>query len=248
MVSFKESRKLKRILRSRRDEIFRLRDEKEHLQDLLFQPEIKTGETVSFTEMPFYLDVLDEREASEVRAIDRALGKLESGTYGYCETCGNAIPVNTLEALPCSALCNGCSQKNALPKRETSVNIPVPEEFTGLLNGNLAATVQDRLLKERRVSTEALRISADGEKLFVEGYVPSKLEKKLLLDTLKNRMGLRNIVEHVIPDPLQWQREKRTKRIKKAQQEEYALFDRCGADCGISVIPEYPQDNLIQKR
>jgi phage/conjugal plasmid C-4 type zinc finger TraR family protein len=43
--------------------------------------------------------------------IDAALGKLEIGSYGQCEQCGNAIPEARLEAMPAARLCISCASK-----------------------------------------------------------------------------------------------------------------------------------------
>ncbi|HEX6221490.1 MAG TPA: TraR/DksA C4-type zinc finger protein [Acidimicrobiia bacterium] len=37
--------------------------------------------------------------------VNRALERVEAGTYGICEYCGNAIPVERLDVLPYSTLC-----------------------------------------------------------------------------------------------------------------------------------------------
>ena len=39
-----------------------------------------------------------------------ALGRLDAGTYGRCERCGQTIPVERLEALPTARLCVACKQ------------------------------------------------------------------------------------------------------------------------------------------
>ncbi len=43
-------------------------------------------------------------------AIDAAIARLDGGTYGYCTTCGKAIPPERLEALPWAAHCIDCSR------------------------------------------------------------------------------------------------------------------------------------------
>jgi DnaK suppressor protein len=40
-----------------------------------------------------------------LRDVDRALQKLEDGTYGTCDRCGKLIPEERLEARPWSVLC-----------------------------------------------------------------------------------------------------------------------------------------------
>jgi DnaK suppressor protein len=41
--------------------------------------------------------------------VDRALEKVELGTFGVCENCGNEIPTARLEAMPTSRLCMDCA-------------------------------------------------------------------------------------------------------------------------------------------
>jgi RNA polymerase-binding protein DksA len=46
-----------------------------------------------------------------VEDIDRALRRMDSGTYGVCERCGKKIAVARLEALPFAALCIECKSR-----------------------------------------------------------------------------------------------------------------------------------------
>lgn len=43
--------------------------------------------------------------------VDRALRKIELGTYGTCESCGATIAAERLEALPWAILCIDCKAK-----------------------------------------------------------------------------------------------------------------------------------------
>jgi DnaK suppressor protein len=43
--------------------------------------------------------------------IDTALGKIEAGTYGLCESCGQEIAEARLEAMPAARLCMACASK-----------------------------------------------------------------------------------------------------------------------------------------
>lgn len=47
--------------------------------------------------------------------IERALVKLDEGTYGVCDVCGTAIPPKRLEAMPDSVLCVECSAAQRRP-------------------------------------------------------------------------------------------------------------------------------------
>lgn len=47
--------------------------------------------------------------AASIVEIDHALGKIDSGTYGICDSCGQAIPEVRLEVRPAASLCVGCA-------------------------------------------------------------------------------------------------------------------------------------------
>lgn len=47
---------------------------------------------------------LEERQYS----LSRALARMDDGTYGKCEICGNEIAAERLEALPYTTYCLGC--------------------------------------------------------------------------------------------------------------------------------------------
>jgi DnaK suppressor protein len=47
---------------------------------------------------------------ANLRWVTRALKKMELGTYGTCERCGNPVPVERLEALPWAILCIDCAR------------------------------------------------------------------------------------------------------------------------------------------
>ena len=43
--------------------------------------------------------------------VEAALAKLDTGTFGVCEGCGQAIPPARLEAKPAARLCMECASK-----------------------------------------------------------------------------------------------------------------------------------------
>lgn len=56
------------------------------------------------------LAVIDNLEQLRT-AVKSAIGRVEGGTYGVCETCGNPIPPERLEALPHASQCVSCKSK-----------------------------------------------------------------------------------------------------------------------------------------
>ncbi len=54
---------------------------------------------------------------AELEAIEEALTRLENGTYGLCEVCGQPIEPRRLEIMPETPLCRNCmSQREKLAK------------------------------------------------------------------------------------------------------------------------------------
>lgn len=45
-----------------------------------------------------------------ITQVERALERLDDGSYGWCERCGDAIPVERLAAFPSATLCVKCKQ------------------------------------------------------------------------------------------------------------------------------------------
>jgi DnaK suppressor protein len=50
-------------------------------------------------------DGLEEDARDQLRQVEKALARIESGEYGRCEVCGKEIPVERLEAVPWTTLC-----------------------------------------------------------------------------------------------------------------------------------------------
>lgn len=66
-------------------------------------------EKATETENDEVLERLGESETREIGAIRRALAKLDAGTYGTCERCGDPIGESRLRALPYATACIECA-------------------------------------------------------------------------------------------------------------------------------------------
>jgi DnaK suppressor protein len=74
--------------------------------DIQFDEESGEGDTLN-VERERDL-ALSAQARAAVDEIDRALAKMDAGTYGICERCGNPIPKARLKALPYASLCVAC--------------------------------------------------------------------------------------------------------------------------------------------
>ena len=70
--------------------------------------EIDTATQSTEREMQFELGGMDTRMKQD---IDNALAKIEKGTFGKCECCGEDISQARLEALPWGRYCKNCQEE-----------------------------------------------------------------------------------------------------------------------------------------
>ena len=61
------------------------------------------------TERSELLSIVEELQSRRLE-IAGAQARMEDGTFGKCERCGQEIPVERLEALPTARLCVTCKQ------------------------------------------------------------------------------------------------------------------------------------------
>ncbi len=59
-----------------------------------------------------------DRERKLIKKIDEALARLDTGEYGYCESCGVEIGIRRLEARPTATLCIDCKTLDEIRERQ----------------------------------------------------------------------------------------------------------------------------------
>ena len=101
----------------------RLNGELEYVKGELIQMGFPTDGTVDVTFDEGFADAaqttserakvlsLAEGLKQRLEDVQAALGRLEKGTYGICESCGKDIAPERLEAVPAARLCIDCKQK-----------------------------------------------------------------------------------------------------------------------------------------
>jgi DnaK suppressor protein len=111
-----ETEKIRAALVERREELQREYDQtlseiaelqRERLTDSAGDDQADTGTKTFEREQEISLaNNLLER----INQVDRAIDRLGEGNYGWCERCGNPIPVERLAAFPSATLCVSCKQ------------------------------------------------------------------------------------------------------------------------------------------
>ncbi len=65
---------------------------------------------------------LNEADMKKLKEIDEALERIEEGTYGICEECGEPISIKRLEVKPTALYCVECkSRLEKFEKREMAL-------------------------------------------------------------------------------------------------------------------------------
>jgi DnaK suppressor protein len=64
------------------------------------------------------LTALEEHERREMAGIQAALARIDAGTYGACEACGEAISPARLEAFPMARRCVRCQGRLEKGRKE----------------------------------------------------------------------------------------------------------------------------------
>ena len=71
------------------------------------------------------LSVFMHRGSQKLEAVNRALERIQNGTYGKCAACGVSIPEERLEYLPTTSLCLTCQslkERNVMGNRGTTLS------------------------------------------------------------------------------------------------------------------------------
>ena len=92
--------------------------EQDHLSDYADIATLESDRT-------FHLRIRD-RERKLIKKIDQALERIDEGTFGFCERCGEEIGIERLKARPVTTYCINC--KTQLEKEEIDQNFNLLNE------------------------------------------------------------------------------------------------------------------------
>lgn len=112
MLRKNELLEIKEILIEMKHEILKNLEERIKTNDLSEQREIgDIFDDADLEQSREFNLLLSSRERQKVEQIESALSRMEIGEYGYCEDCGENIPVGRLKAMPFAILCVKCKSE-----------------------------------------------------------------------------------------------------------------------------------------
>ena len=96
------------------------------MSDLKDRPSDELEEASLDFDMGLALRIRD-REAKLIGKIRDALDRLEDGTFGICEECGEEIPLKRLMARPVTTLCIECKKAQEAEERTKTESLQMPD-------------------------------------------------------------------------------------------------------------------------
>lgn len=108
----------RRILNAWRDELYEeMNRTVHHMQDEAANFPDPNDRATQESEFSLELRTRD-RERKLIKKISESLKMLDSGDYGYCESCGVEIGVRRLEARPTASQCIDCKELDEIRERQ----------------------------------------------------------------------------------------------------------------------------------
>jgi DnaK suppressor protein len=101
--------------------------------------DLTTGDSVDIAALEINqnnLTKIGKRESFLLKKIELALEKVNEGSYGTCESCGEQISVARLKARPVAQLCIDCkTEQESMERRFTSKDKEGEGEDDGVFDG-----------------------------------------------------------------------------------------------------------------
>ena len=122
MLSKKKKEYFRMLLTERLNEsLGKARETLADISDPKERPRDEIDQAAFCSETGFALRIRD-REAKLIKKIEEALQRLEDGTFGICEECGEEIPLKRLMARPVTTLCIECKKEQEAAERVRGEN------------------------------------------------------------------------------------------------------------------------------
>jgi DnaK suppressor protein len=101
----------RQLLHSLRDQVLHRDKTTKEAISACYHPCPDLNDQASLESHRHMLILLGQRERGLIQKILAALGKLDDGSYGICEDCGDEIPFRRLQAQPMTSLCIHCQEE-----------------------------------------------------------------------------------------------------------------------------------------
>lgn len=199
---------------TRREELRAEREDIDRRRKVLHEPEVEMEEQAQKEKTALKLEQQDQRTRDELKLVNDALVRIESGVFGVCEKCGEDIDEKRLDAIPWAKTCMGCAEgepaEPAGPRAAEPQYAPLPPEYQGMTDEELANAVVEELTNDGRVETADLNVKARNGVVILDGDLPSNRKREVLIEVVHDIMGLTAYEDNTRIDRGAFQRRDRT--------------------------------------
>jgi RNA polymerase-binding protein DksA len=166
-------------------------------------PQEERADIIDFTSAEKIRDIesiITSIDTDVLKLIERALDKINSGTYGYCENCGVRIDKERLEEVPYVRYCIDCQERIELGERVSRVG---EEEIS---HPPIKFTFEDTSIEiePEESEEETLKVKEEGEEEEEETSLEEEiLEEEIGEERLKEAENLDKEIEEEIEEELE---------------------------------------------
>jgi DnaK suppressor protein len=213
-------------LRRQRQAIFaEVADLERDLADMAGERESELEEHAQEERAARVADRLALRGKREIEEIDAALERIAAGTFGSCQGCGNAIPMNRLQALPAARFCLDCARQQearaqAGEPSDVERHQDLPADLGLLSDRDAEASLLELVRGDGRVDMDELRLVYRHGIVHLDGAIPSESEHRILLELMTDVAGVPEVVDRLRVSEILWERPERSKA--ELPREEFA--------------------------
>lgn len=200
-----------RLREERRDlllRVVRLRDER----DTLPQREPEMEEDARLLREAERIERMDARSKRRLDEIDDALARLDAGTLGLCDSCGEPIEPRRLQAEPTTKLCIRCAEQRELeqravePAEQEPAAKPRPPRPRPLGDEQLADDVLRRLHEDERLDLDELQVEVLSGRVALRGTVASERQREIIHKILADQLDVDDPEDTLTVDPAPFER------------------------------------------
>lgn len=237
-----------------RDEVAATRNTANQSWQDLQEPEIEREERAGKENLARGADTLADLEYGQLRQIDTALNKIDTGGYGACERCGQPIAMARLKVIPWTPYCRHCAEELESARSGKVEAEGVEGRIGKQSDAEIREIVLDKLAQDGRVEMEELEIDCQNGVIHATGVLPGEGSREVLWEIVSDTLGYTRFVENVRIDRQPWERLKRNRGNARADTpEEEILMEGENEDVDTFTAldtgePIQPPDRLSPER
>lgn len=259
MISKEIQDKAYQKLQQRRSLLKGMREETGASSQRLSESQVEMEELAQQEKMQQQLQDQDRVTRDELYDVNMALQRIQAGTFGICQECGEEISEARLQAIPWAEKCINCASEEEETEQGQPLQPPESgptsaEDYQGLAGEQLREAILDRLRYDGRVDLDDLQLRCQDQKVIFSGALPSQEQKEIIYQIVEDTFGVHEIEDNISIDRVAWQRKNRAPDadVPEDSPEDYLLEGRPRESNPFSAVKEGesmdPEDKMVYEK